>query len=337
MNYGEILSKAWKIIWKNKILWVFAFLAGLIGSNGGGGGAGGGNVSSIRNMGNNNFNGNNPQQWFNNFGNQMGTRITNFVQSIPVWVWIFGVLVIIFITLLFIGLGVMGRIGLMRGAWKADQAEQKLSFGQLWRESMPFFWRMIGLGLLVFAASLLLIAVIGLPLLLFGVLTMGIGMLLVIPLLCVLIPVLWLVGLLVEQATIAMVCEDLSIFKALERAWKVMTRNLGGYVLMAIILWIGAGILGFLLALPMIAVMIPLFIAIFAQSNVALGMGAIISGVLFLLYLPILIVIGSALRAYVTSAWVVTFRRGRDILDGEVSNRKAAAQELDAGNLPDAQ
>ena len=36
MNYGEILSKAWKIIWKNKILWLFGILAGCSASGVGG-------------------------------------------------------------------------------------------------------------------------------------------------------------------------------------------------------------------------------------------------------------------------------------------------------------
>ena len=37
MNYGEVLSRAWQIIWKYKVLWIFGILAGL-GSGGGGSG-----------------------------------------------------------------------------------------------------------------------------------------------------------------------------------------------------------------------------------------------------------------------------------------------------------
>jgi len=42
MDYGAILSRAWKITWNHKILWVFGFLAGLASGGGGGGNAGGG-------------------------------------------------------------------------------------------------------------------------------------------------------------------------------------------------------------------------------------------------------------------------------------------------------
>ena len=37
MQYGTLLSRAWHIIWRNKIIWLFGFLAAL-GSGGGGGG-----------------------------------------------------------------------------------------------------------------------------------------------------------------------------------------------------------------------------------------------------------------------------------------------------------
>lgn len=42
MNFGEILSRAWKIIWKHKVLWIFGILAGC----GRGGGGGGGSANS---------------------------------------------------------------------------------------------------------------------------------------------------------------------------------------------------------------------------------------------------------------------------------------------------
>ena len=45
MNYGEVLTRAWKIVWKFKVLWIFGILASCgTGSNGRSGG-GGNNVS----------------------------------------------------------------------------------------------------------------------------------------------------------------------------------------------------------------------------------------------------------------------------------------------------
>jgi uncharacterized membrane protein YgcG len=43
-NFGEVLTRAWQIIWKHKVLWIFGILAGCgQGGGSGGGGGGGGN------------------------------------------------------------------------------------------------------------------------------------------------------------------------------------------------------------------------------------------------------------------------------------------------------
>ena len=42
MDFSEVLTKAWRIVWKHKILWIFGILAGCgTGGGGGGGGSGG--------------------------------------------------------------------------------------------------------------------------------------------------------------------------------------------------------------------------------------------------------------------------------------------------------
>jgi len=40
-NFGDVLTRAWQITWKYKVLWIFGILAGC--TNGGGGSGGGGN------------------------------------------------------------------------------------------------------------------------------------------------------------------------------------------------------------------------------------------------------------------------------------------------------
>jgi len=42
-NFGEVLTRAWQITWKYKVLWIFGILAGCTNGGGGGGGGGGGN------------------------------------------------------------------------------------------------------------------------------------------------------------------------------------------------------------------------------------------------------------------------------------------------------
>ena len=49
-NFGEILTRAWQITWKYKVLWIFGILAGCTngGGGGGGGGVGGDGVGGVR-------------------------------------------------------------------------------------------------------------------------------------------------------------------------------------------------------------------------------------------------------------------------------------------------
>ena len=40
-NFGEVLTRAWQIIWKHKVLWIFGILASCGRGSGGGNGGGG--------------------------------------------------------------------------------------------------------------------------------------------------------------------------------------------------------------------------------------------------------------------------------------------------------
>ncbi|MGZ9167228.1 MAG: hypothetical protein ACXW4U_18815, partial [Anaerolineales bacterium] len=50
-NFGEVLTRAWQIIWKHKVLWVFGILAscGRGGGGNGGGNSGGGGEGGFGN------------------------------------------------------------------------------------------------------------------------------------------------------------------------------------------------------------------------------------------------------------------------------------------------
>ncbi len=74
---------------------------------------------------------------------------------------------------------------MIRGTLQAEEGAERLSFGELFRGSMPFFWRVFGLTFLIGLIFMLLFV----PLMLFGMITAGIGFLCLLPLICLLIPV----------------------------------------------------------------------------------------------------------------------------------------------------
>lgn len=271
MNIGEVLARAWNIIWKNKILWVFGLFAGLAGGSGG-----------------NNF----------NFTLMQNGEASSLPINIPAWA--VGLLLLLFVALLivFIGLSTLGRAGLVRGAWLADGGEDYLTFNQLFRDSQKYFWRVLLVGILVFAISLALVLALIVP----SVLTCGIIALCMLPLFI-------LLSVIVELATIAIVGEDLGIMESLQRAWEIVRTNMALIIAVGLVIVIISAVTGFLASLPLIAILAPTLILINSNAGQISSGALMFSLVLFLLYLPILLGAQSIVTSYVTTTWTITFRR----------------------------
>lgn len=313
MNYGEILEKAWKIIWKFKVLWIF----GLLASCGTGGGGGGGGGSSNANFGQNNQQGGNnnflPPDVANRL-EQFGRQMEQWVETPGFWVTaaliVLGFILFIFVlSLLFTAIRSLGLIGLVRGTWQADEGAQRLPFGELLKGSFPYLGRVFLFLLLLGLAGGVLGIVIAIPLVMVAVLTLGIGLLCILPLLCLLIPLGMLISTFEQQVIVAMVGEDLGIMDGIKRAWNLMRDNLGPLAVMTLILFVGGAVVGVLLALPVLIVAMPAVVGIVAGGNAALTGGLIVSGILLLIYILVATVLGSILHAYIGSAWTLTFRR----------------------------
>jgi hypothetical protein len=291
MDFGEVLSRAWQIIWKHKVLWIFGILASCTNSGGTG------NPASTF-------------TWQEEFPNQFERTFTEISdwQILAVIAAIFFVVLVIAIVVIFIG--TIGRIGIIRGTMQAEQAEEKLSFGELFSGSMSYFWRvfllnlLVGIGLFVFFMLAFAVVAVG------GILTLGLGLLCLIPMLCLLVPVTWAIMVVLEQANIAIVVEDLGIMDGLKRGWEVVRLNPGPMIVMWLILVLGIGLIGgFIIGLPLMVTIFPILAGIFAEGDTALFGGLAVAALCFLAYLPILILLGGILRSYVGSAWTLTFMR----------------------------
>lgn len=322
MDIGEVLSRAWKIIWKHKILWVFGILASC-GQGGGGGGGGGGSSNT-------------GVQYSQGEGNippgieRFFFDVERFFNQIEVWqiVAIVAVIVLIVLIMWFIALilSTIGRIGLIQGTALADEDEEaeRFTFRQLFDSGKPFFWRVLGLnvliGLVIFVTVMLLI----LPMIGITVLTFGIGMLCMLPLICLLIPVSWAISIILQQANSALILEDLDIITAIKRGWEVFRNNLGNILVMALILGIGGTIISVIMALPIFLIVIPAALGVIlggmTESQLALDSGLVMAGLCLVGYIPVSIVLGGILRAYIQSSWTLTYMRltqGLALLDDD--------------------
>jgi hypothetical protein len=284
MDYGGILSKAWQIIWKHKVLWIFGILAGCSQA----GGSGGGN-SGFR------FSGGRTPRAFP--GRDFGDVFTNL--QIPEWLAVtlvvVGILVLLVIVILAIVLGTVGQVGLIQGANQADQGAERLVFGELFSTSLRYFWRVFGLNLLIFLAAIILSPVW----ILLIICTCGLAAIV----LAILLP------LYLKQVIISLVLEDLGVIDGLKRGWQVFTGNFGPIFIVGIILFVISLVVGLVVALPVTLLLAPIIAGGLAGSDQALQSGLIVSGLCFIGYLPILLFLVGVLRSYTESAWTLTYVR----------------------------
>jgi len=307
IDLGKILTRSWQIIWNYRVLWIFGILAGFANSNGSSN-----SNSSSSNGDTSSFNGNT-----NRFFEQAG----EFFQEYMLIIIAVCVLILI-LSFVFYALGMMGRIGILKGVYKVEEGATSLIFAELWSESMPYFWRFFGLNFLVGLAFFIII----LPAILIGVATAGIGFACLLPLICLLIPVGWAVSIILEQAQAAIVAEDLNMFDGFKRGWEIAKSDIVGMIVLSLVLGIGGGIIGLIIALPVIIAVLPL---IFSMGMSGFEMGntipptAWISLACCVLYFPILLGLNGILTAYMKTAWALSYRQ----LNAPKENTPVLAQD----------
>jgi hypothetical protein len=294
LDFAKVLTRSWQIIWQHKILWVFGILAGFASGRSSG--------NSSNNRSNYNSNGDTPP-FSNGQLDQWNEQAREFIQQYLLII-IAVCLVILIISFVFYALGMMGRIGIIKGVQKVENGAEALRFGELWSESMPYFWRFFGLNFLLGLAF----AIIIIPLVLVGVLTAGVGFVCILPIICLLIPIGWAVSLILEQAQVAIVLENLSMLDGFKRGWEVAKANAGGVIVMALILGVASFIVGIVIALPIIIAVIPVLISIPTLEDASSVPASVwITLACCTLYFPILLLLSGILTAYTKTAWALTY------------------------------
>jgi hypothetical protein len=300
-NFGEVLSRAWQIIWKHKVLWIFGIFAGCSrGSSsfrGNSGGSGGGTGGQL------------PPELM---------RIFQFIQQNLVTFIVVGCILVLLIWAVTIFLSTIGKVGLIRGTYQAEGGADKLIFGQLFSESTPFFWRVFGLSLLVAIPILVVFAALIAGFAAFAISASNgndaarVGVFGLLPLLigcvCLLVPVMFVVGMIIRQAENAIVLENMPVLPAISRGWEIFRANLGPIILMAIILAVVGVVAGLIIAIPILAIVVPAAIT-FAVNRAENWTPMIFAGVCLCLYIPVAWFLNGILTAYTESAWTLTYMR----------------------------
>jgi hypothetical protein len=310
MDFGNVLKRAWEIIWKFKVLWIFGILASC------------GQASSSS--------GSNSGYRYSSQSNNISPQIEQWFASLSpgliALLIVIAIIVVLALIVIAILLGTVGRVGLIRGTVKAEQGAERLTFGELWREGLAYFWRVFGLNLLIGVIIFLAVVVLTILGVVLTIGTLGIFVLCLLPILCLFIPVAWAIYVIVEQANIALVVENLGITDAIKRGWQVVLDNIGSMIVMSLILILGVSLIGgAIIGLPLIIVSAPAIAGVATGTSEAIRNGLIISGLFFIVYLPVLLLVSGILRAYTSSAWTLTYLR---------LTRKPSQPQLEVPDMP---
>ena len=303
-NFGEVLTRAWQIIWKHKILWVFGILAGC--------GQGGNFNSNFRGGGGNG----------NGFGQSpdLPPQMMRWMQTIEQNITAFFIIIIALacvIGIVALLLSSIGKIGLIRGASQADGGAEALVLGELFSGSMPYLWRIVGLSVIV-SIPALIFAVVIFVVLIGGLLvgksndSMMLVVLGIVPLAiggaCLLVPINFVLGMIFRQAENAAVLENLGVFPAISRGWQIFKGNLGPIILMAIILGVIGFVLGIVIAIPFLFLIFPAVMGIMINGGQSLT-PLYLMGICFCLLIPLVWLLQGIITSYTESAWTLTYMR----------------------------
>jgi len=231
-DLGDVLSSAFQVTWKHKILWLFNALPVL--------------VSFVI------F----PFVFVpiffideNGFGNP------NFLNS-PLYFVLFMAFSILISLLSYVLYGISSSAVIL-GILRADKGEERLAFGELFNDSKPYWLRVLGVLLLIgLVISVGFLVIFG-CLSLFGMVTAGIGFICITPLMILIYPLMMVLYGFIEESQVAVVADDLGVTDAIRRGWELVRNNFWGVILASLVVYFGLSILSSIVIFPLMS---PMFI-----------------------------------------------------------------------------
>lgn len=309
MNFDfiEVFTRAWKITWKYKVLWIFGILASC-GRSSGGSNSGGSNRGSSGTP-------NNPltPEMMNQL-EALGTRILNWYQQ-HTWIVFVGIAFIVISIVIQIFFSLVGTAGLARGVVQAENGAETIPFGGLFSESLSYFWRLFGASLVIWlpfmVIFILAILAVVIPSVRSGMNEAAMGgaiMLVLISMCCCMVPVSIALSLYHFQVKRAITVDNLGVFAALARGWQVVSKNIIILLIIGVVIFIAGFIIGLIIMLPLLLLLIPLMQA-FIQGNITSWRPFIAVAIFSICYSPIAWLIGGILMTYTESVWTLTYLR----------------------------
>lgn len=283
-DFGEVLTRMWKIGWNHKVLWLWQILPGLV---------------SVLFM---------PLIFLMNPAVLMTlpepyNRLANETA-------LFGIFVLLMFAMMLVPavLGAIAQLVTTHGALKVERGAEKLTFRDLFNESLPYFWRVLGLYAIFVGAWMVLYFAFMLFFMAGSIFTFGLSMFLIFPFFLVVLPVLVVGYSVLELAQASIIADDMGLFRAISHGWEIFRKNWLTVSLLMVILYFGLTMISSMMMFPMMIPMMGFPILMETQgvvSNVMIGAFFI----LLLLMMVLGLVVQGILMAFFQSAWAVAYLR----------------------------
>jgi len=248
-DFGNVLTRAFQITWKHKSFWLFMMFPMLIGS------------------------------------------IAFFAFIVPVFILegnedllglISAIWVVVLLLVMIAGFlaRTAGMASLTIGILRVERGEGSTSFMDLVRDGFQYFGRALGVTLSVQLTIGLVFTVFFLFVFFLSAVTMGMATICLQPFMIIIAPLSFLVNAVMDGALIAVINEDLGVWQAVTRAFKVVREHIWKFLLLTVIIYFGTMILSSILIVP---AMLPAMAAPIMMSSGA-DMGGTTVILIMLLY-----------------------------------------------------
>ena len=285
MNFdlGDVLSRAWHITWKHKVLWIVGIFMGFF--------------TSIM------F----PLMFSPLFFPILMQNSRTDLK--PVLGVMLGLIIalLLFILALY-PISVLAQTSITLGVLNANEDNhQNPTAMDLIKRSLPFFWRVLGLVLLYAVGVGMIILIMQAILVLLTIVTLGLAALCMMPLTLLMYPLLFGSIVWMEQAMNGIIVDNMTIEGAVRQGWSLLRNNLASVTLIALVVYFGIGLVTSALMMPMT---IPFFIAPFSFIGHQTNWPILSISILWtLVFIPLFAFISGFSTIFTKSTWVLTYLR----------------------------
>ena len=282
MNFdvGEVLSQAWQITWKHRVLWIIGILFGFF-------------MSTMFLL------------MF--FPFLLPLLIQNSrMDLMPVFIVGFIIAFLLFFLVLY-PISVFAQTSATLGILDANQDTEHFSASELIKKSLPFFWRVLGLMLLFAVGMNLIFFITQAIMFLLTIVTLGIAAICMTPIMFLMYPAFYIAIVWMEQAMNGIIIDNMTVTDAAKQGWNLIRNNFMSIALMALVVYFGIGLVTGILIVP---IMIPLFVVPFSFiENEPNWTILSISMLCIAVFMPLFAFISGWSLIFTKSAWVLTYLR----------------------------